>query len=96
MRRRLKSILFKLPGMLNCAEFEDLYSDRQDHSPSPLPGWRLRFHLGLCRQCRSYLAAYERTIELEKIALSPQGEDAPEDLPADLLDDILAQRRRAK
>lgn len=96
MRHRIKSMLFKLLGMLNCAKFEDLYCDRQDSSPFLLSAWRLRFHIGICRQCRSYLAAYERTIELEKLALSAQDEEAPAELPADLLEDILAQRRQAK
>jgi anti-sigma factor RsiW len=86
--RKLKSWMFKLPTMLNCAEAEELL---HDHHEGDLPAnrrWRLNFHLKLCRECTSYLAAYENSIALGQSAL--RDAEPADDLPDDIVAKITA------
>ena len=56
---------------------------------------RVRFdaHLSVCPDCVDYLATYRKTIHLGKRALAAEAE-VVEDLPATLVDAILAARTR--
>ncbi len=47
-------------------------------------------HLARCPSCAAYLASYRRTVELEKEAFGAE----PEEPPRELLDAVLAIRRR--
>lgn len=53
---------------------------------------RVRFerHLSLCDSCTAYLRAYRDTMRLERLACDQTGADVPEEL----IDLILAERRR--
>jgi anti-sigma factor RsiW len=47
-------------------------------------------HLGLCPNCRSYLATYRATIEVGRAAFAAQDADAQAELPEELMTAILA------
>ncbi len=47
----------------------------------------------LCRECREYLAAYQRTIEIGREAFKSADETLPEDVPEDLIKAILEARK---
>ena len=93
--------MFKLPLMLTCQQVEDFLLD---YVEGTLPrGQRLIFdlHLVLCRECRDYLAAYRKSVELGKAAFpqadAPVPGDAPDgvpgEVPEDLVQAILAAKR---
>ncbi len=88
--RRLKGFLLKrIHGMITCREFEEFIIRYLDDS---LPGSQKRnfeWHLRICRECRDYLAAYQRTIELGKEVLGPADKAVPEDVPEDMIKAVL-------
>ena len=85
----LKRILFKMPLMISCEEVEGFILSYLDGDLSPSEKRRFEFHLRVCRECRDYLAAYQRTLELTKAGLA--AEEKPE-LPEDLVRAIIASR----
>jgi anti-sigma factor RsiW len=52
-------------------------------------------HLQLCPNCRRYLAGYEASVRLGRHAFDDDDAEAPGDVPAELVDAILAARRHA-
>jgi len=92
-RRRLHGLIFKLPAMISCVEFEDFILGYLD---GDLPrGQRLLFdmHLAVCRECRDYLAAYKAAMAVTKGALARQEIEQLENLPEDLITAVLAARK---
>ena len=79
--RRLKGFMLKrMHSMITCREFETFIMDYLDGA---LPADQLRkfeWHLKICRECRDYLAAYQRTIEVGQLALGQADESVPEDV----------------
>ncbi len=91
--RLIQGLMMKhLPGMITCAELEAFIADYLDGRLAPREKWVFELHLKLCRECRSYLEAYRRSVELgQRVFRAP---DAPvrEDVPEDLVQAILAAR----
>lgn len=87
--RKLRALMLRtLPGMLTCRELEGFMVD---YLEGALPqGQRRQFdlHLRVCRDCRRYLEAYQRTITLTRAAFPDP--DAP--IPEELVKAILAAR----
>jgi len=52
-------------------------------------------HLRLCPNCRRYVAEYELTVKLGKRAFADEDAGVPADVPEDLVQAILAARRRS-
>jgi hypothetical protein len=50
-------------------------------------------HIRLCRECREYLAAYQRTIEVGREVFKSADEALPDDVPEDLIKAILEARK---
>ncbi|MGI9413925.1 MAG: anti-sigma factor family protein [Hyphomicrobiales bacterium] len=94
MRRTVKGLmLYRMPGMITCREFEDFMADYVDGS---LPAGQRRvfeLHLKICRECREYLAAYRRTIEVSARAFEDQTALVPPEVPEDLVQAIIDARR---
>ncbi len=92
-RRRLKGYFLKrMRHMITCKEFEDfLISYLEDELPAKQRSI-FEWHLGLCRECREYLAAYRRTMEIAEAVMSESGASIPEDVPEDLIKAILDAR----
>lgn len=93
MMRRLKGTMLRhMHGMITCREFEEFvlrYLDRE------LPSKQAKifeWHLRICRECREYLAAYRRTIEIGIALLGPADESVPDDVPEDLITAVLDAR----
>ena len=91
--RRLKGMMLKrMHGMITCLEFEEFVLS---YLEGELPERQKRifeWHLRLCRECREYLAAYKRTIEIGKAVLGPANEPVPDDVPEDLIRAVLDSR----
>ena len=92
MRKIKGTMLRSMHGMITCREFEEFVLSYLD---GELPARQARifeWHLRICRECREYLAAYRRTIELGAAVLGPAQEAVPEDVPEDLVRAVLDSR----
>ena len=92
MRRLKGAMLRRMHGMITCREFEDFVQRYLDGDLEPKQNKVFERHLWLCRECREYLAAYQRTVEIGKAALGPADEAVPEDVPEDLVKAVLESR----
>jgi predicted anti-sigma-YlaC factor YlaD len=92
--RRTKGLMLRnLPLMIDCGQFESFLID---YLEGKLPGRQravLEFHLKICRECRDYLAAYRRTIEVGKAVFADPSADLPDDVPDDLVKAVLEARK---
>ncbi len=57
LRLKLKSLMFQMPGMITCAEFEEFMLDHFDDQLSNAELKVFERHMVFCRECREYLAA---------------------------------------
>ncbi len=91
--RRMKGLMFKsIHGMISCREFEDFILSYLDSDLPEKQRKRFEFHMRICRECRDYLAAYKRSMELYQ-AMFPRAKTIPEDVPEDLIKAIIESRR---
>lgn len=82
-----------VPGMITCAEIDEFVIDYLDDRLSPKKKRIFEWHLKMCRDCRSYLAAYRRTIETGKKLFQSPADSVPDTVPEDLVQAILTARR---
>ena len=88
-RRRIHGVIFRLPGMINCEEFEDFILAYVE-GDLPAPQRRVfERHMKVCRPCREYLNAYRRTLVATK-SLAEADKKILEKVPEDLIAAILA------
>ena len=92
MRRLKGTMLRRMHGMITCREFEEFILRYLDGELEPKQKKIFEWHLRLCRECREYLAAYERTVEIGQAALGPAGDPVPGDVPEDLIKAVLESR----
>lgn len=91
--RRLKGAMLKnMHGMITCREFEGFVLSYLDGELPATQAKTFEWHLRLCRECREYLAAYKRTIEIGKAVLGQPDETVLEDVPEDLIRAVLNSR----
>lgn len=91
--RVVKGMMLRLPLMVTCREFEDFVLDYLDGN---LPASQRRvfdMHLRMCRECREYLAAYKRTMELSRMALDRPPTVVMDEVPEDLIKAVLDARQ---
>lgn len=78
---------------MTCQEAIDFLSDYLDGS---LP-WRQRIqflvHLGLCRDCRSYVNSFRQTMQLMRATMTDARADQFPPLPPELLQAIESARK---
>ena len=92
--RRLKGLMLKsMHRMITCTEFEEFVISYLDGDLNPKQKSMFEWHIRLCRECREYLAAYQRSIELGRGALSTDDDQLPEDVPEDLIKAIIEARK---
>ena len=77
---------------LSVREFEEFILSYLDGELSQKQRKRFEFHMRICRECRDYLAAYERSIELNQ-AMFPATDSLPKDVPEDLIKAINESKR---
>ena len=89
----MKSIMFRnIHGMLSCGEFEDFIQVYIDGELDAATRATFERHIRLCRECREYLAAYQRAVEVGSSVLQDRKESVPADVPEDLIRAILYAR----
>ena len=89
-RRRMKGLMLKyMHRMITCVEFENFVLRYLDDELPQKQKTVFELHLKLCAQCRDYLAAYQRSMEISRAVLDssndpssndPGAQDVPEDL----------------
>ncbi len=83
MMRKIKGLMLaNMPYMITCEQFESFIAD---YLEGDLPAGLRRkfdFHIRFCRECREYLAAYERTRALGRASADVDMSEVPEDLLA--------------
>jgi len=89
LRRKMHGMMFKLPGMITCNEFEDFILAYLDDSLSKKQRFIFEVHLKVCKECRQYLTSYQKTLTSVQ-AIATQDKDAIEDVPSDLSDAVIA------
>ena len=102
MNHRLKSgvwhwfkglMLKRMHHMITCTEFEDFVLSYLDGELTKRQRSVFEWHLRICRECRDYLAAYQRAAELGRSVLHSPKDMLPEDVPEDLIRAILDARK---
>ena len=92
MRKIKGTMLRSMHGMITCREFEEFVLSYLDGELPARQAKIFEWHLRICRECREYLAAYKRTIELGRAVLGPAHEAVPDDVPEDLVRAVLDSR----
>ncbi len=92
MRKIKGTMLRSMHGMITCREFEEFVLSYLDGELPTRQARIFEWHLRICRECREYLAAYKRTIELGQAVLGPAHEAVPDDVPEDLVRAVLDSR----
>ena len=78
--------------MNTCADLEECVANYLEGS-QPLPKRRqIEIHLADCRECREFMAAYQRTVWVAKMVL--KGSSGPAPVPEELVQAILGSLRR--
>ena len=91
--RWMRGVMLRhLPLMITCRQFEDFILAYLEGELPERQKFVFELHLKVCRECRDYLAAYRRTIEISKRAFEEPDQPVPDDVPEDLVKAILAAR----
>lgn len=86
--RRLKGLMTAyLPLMLTCEQFEHFIMDYLEDTLPKHKRQIFELHIRTCRECREYLAAYQRARE---ISAGASATTSLRDVPSDLLEAVLA------
>ena len=92
LMRRMHGLMFKLPLMITCSEFEEFILAYLEGDLPKRQKTVFELHLKVCRECREYLAAYRTSMALAKGALGEADSPVPDDVPEDLIKAVLAAR----
>jgi len=93
-RHWLKGFMFRhMPAMISCREFENFVIDYLDGELNSRQQQRFESHLRMCRECREYLQAYKRAIDIDRAVCTMDDEAVPENVPEELIKAILEARK---
>ena len=92
--RPIAAMMFQLPFMIDCEEFEAFIIDYLEENLSKRQRAKFDLHLKLCRECRDYLQSYRATMELTKAQTDiPFSKMGMGEVPEDLIKAVLAARK---
>ena len=92
--RKAKAFMFRsLPMMVSCREFEAFLIDYFEDSLPKRQRLVFDMHLKLCRECREYLIAFKRSIDVSKRVFADLDEPTPAEIPEDLVRAIIDARK---
>ncbi len=80
---------------MTCREFAEFMSDYLSGDLGVDVRGPFERHLSRCPSCHAYLAQYRATVAAGKDAFTELDRALPEDVPEDLIQAILASRRRS-
>jgi len=94
LKRWMKGMMLKhMPLMITCVDFEDFIVDYLDGELPERQKMVFELHLRICRECREYLAAYRRTMEVSKVTIQSDRPDTLDTMPGDLIKAIREARK---
>jgi anti-sigma factor RsiW len=79
---------------MTCREFVEFLWRYTANELSPEERATFDAHIAACRHCEKYLRSYRETIRVEKKALLESDDSVPAEVPEDLIEAILASRRK--
>ena len=79
---------------LSCRELIDFLLDYLECRLSPEARAAFHAHLAVCPDCVHYIEAYTASVRAARLAFEPEDGPLPDDVPEELVDAILAARRR--
>jgi anti-sigma factor RsiW len=95
IKRWFKGFMLKrMHRMITCKEFENFILDYLDGNLTVRQQTVFEWHMRICSECREYLAAYQRAMELGHAVLPSPDNPIPDDVPEDLIKAILEARNR--
>lgn len=80
---------------ITCRQLIDFIADYLDGALSAEMLHEFERHLAVCPSCVHYLDSYKVTIEMGRKAMLAASDDAPADVPEDLVRAILAARKKS-
>lgn len=93
--RWLKGLMLKhMHRMITCVEFEEFVLQYLDGELPEKQRLVFELHLRLCRECRDYLAAYKRSMEITGAVSKQPDAPLPSEVPEDLIKAILDAREQ--
>jgi anti-sigma factor RsiW len=96
MKRRMQGVMFRMPMMITCRQFEEFIIDYLDGELTNHEARLFEIHLRICRECREYLAAYEATMEAARLGLDESVAPLPDEVPEDLIAAVIESRDARK
>lgn len=92
--RRIQGIMFKMPLMITCNEFEEFINAYLEGSLPTSKRLVFEMHLKMCRECRDFLSRYQDAMILTKGAVLNDSNLEEETVPEDLINAILDARQK--
>ena len=94
MAGTMRGIMGKIPPNITCREFEEFVNDYIDGSLPFFKKMKVSLHLMMCRDCKSYIAAYRKSMELGKKFFENPDAALPEDIPEDLISIVMENLKK--
>ncbi len=93
MSRSIKGqFLKRVYGMLTCREIEGFILAYLDGELTRKQLTTFKIHLLICRECREYVEAYQRAVDINKEVLRASDKTYLKDIPDDLIEAILKSK----
>ncbi len=93
--KKLKSIMLNnVHGMITCKEFEDFVQSYLDDDLADIKRTLFERHLRVCSECRDYLSAYQRSLEMSQAVFGSDDDSVSDNVPEDLIKAILKARKQ--
>ncbi len=86
--KKSKTKLKDNPFMISCKEFDQFIIDYLERQLPFIKRLIFNLHLLLCSDCRAYIKAYQKSIEVGKKYYEEMGKETREDPPEELLEII--------
>ncbi len=91
--RRMRGLMLRhMPLMITCREFEDFILAYLEGELSERQRFVFELHTKVCQECRDYLDAYRRTMEISKRVFEQEDEPVSDEVPEDLVKAVLAAK----
>jgi predicted anti-sigma-YlaC factor YlaD len=93
--RPVAALMFRLPAMIDCVQFEEFIVNYLDGTLPARQKFVFNVHLKLCRECRKYLEEYKTAIALAGLQHDvpfSQMELGP--VPEDLIKAVIAAQKK--
>ncbi len=93
--RSMRGAMLKyMPFMITCKQFEDFVIDYLEGELPERQRSLFELHMKICRECREYLAAYKRMVEVAQgLAIDADAGEPLPDLPEKLVEAVIAARK---